>query len=68
MFMMPKLAAAADRELTHEPSGLHGRSLRAHDEVRAAFEAGNPDGAIGADVLVAALTIAAYCESGSVQR
>ncbi|QOF28813.1 Uncharacterised protein [Mycobacteroides abscessus subsp. abscessus] len=62
------VAAAADRELTPEPGGLCGRALRAHDEVLAAFEAGDLDGAIGADMLAAALTIAAHCEPESVQR
>jgi hypothetical protein len=57
--------AAAGRELTPEPGGLNGRAARAHHDADAAFEAGDIDGAIGADMHASALTDAALAEPDS---
>ena len=54
--------AAAGRQVQPEPGGLNGRALRAHDEAEAAFEAGDIDTAIGADMIASALSDAALCE------
>jgi hypothetical protein len=48
--------AAAGRKLTPEPGGLDGHAARAHFNAATAFAVGDIDGAIGGDMLAAALS------------
>jgi hypothetical protein len=58
------IAAVGDRgQLSPHPGGLPGRIADAHREAEEALAAGDIDGAIGADMLAAALTDAALAEA-----
>jgi hypothetical protein len=59
------VAEAADRRLTPHPGGLAGRIADATAEAAEAIAAGDIDGAIGADMLAAALTDAWAAEHGA---
>jgi hypothetical protein len=53
------IAAAGDKQLAPHPGGIAGRVADAHREAAEALAIGDIDGAIGADMLAAALTDAA---------
>ena len=57
--------AAAAPDLTPHPHGLPGRIADAHREAAEAIAVGDIDGAIGADMLAAALTDAALAETSA---